>query len=88
MDPAKIDDNIALLESNILPLMRAKPGYLGLFNMMNRQTGQGVVSHGWTDEQAMELGEADSEAFHQRAAADGVTCGAVSRRTVLFVDLA
>lgn len=87
MDPARIDANIASLKSNILPLMRAKPGYLGLSNMMNRQTGQGVVSHAWADQQAMESGEADSEAFHQRAAADGVTCGDVSVRTVLFADL-
>lgn len=87
MDPARIDANIASLKSNILPLMRAKPGYLGLFNMMNRQTGQGVVSHAWADQQSMEAGEADSEAFHQRAAADGVTCGDVSVRTVLFADL-
>jgi hypothetical protein len=87
MDPARIDGNTASVKSNILPLMRAKPGYLGLFNMMNRQTGQGVVSHAWVDEQAMEVGEADSEAFHQRAAADGVTCGDVSVRTVVFVDL-
>lgn len=87
MDPARIDANIASLKSNILPLMRAKPGYLALSNMMNRQTGQGVVSHAWADQQAMELGEADSEAFHQRAAAESVTCGDVSVRTVLFVDL-
>jgi hypothetical protein len=67
--------------------MRAKPGYVGLSNMINRQTGQGVVSHAWEDERAMEAGEADSEAFHRRASADGVTCGAVSLRTVLFADL-
>ena len=87
MDPARIDENIASFRSKILPQMKAKPGYLGLFNMINRQTGQGVVSHAWVDEQAMEAAEADSQARGQQASADGVTCGDVSRRTVLFADL-
>lgn len=87
MDPARIDANTASVKSNILPLMRTRPGYLSLSSMMNRQTGQGVVAHAWADQHAMELGEADSEAFHQRASAEGVTCGDVSVRTVLFADL-
>lgn len=87
MDPARIDANVASVTSGILPLMRAKPGYLALSQMMNRQTGQGVVAHAWVDQQAMELGEADRDALQQRASADGVTCGDVSERTVLFVDL-
>jgi hypothetical protein len=87
MDPGTIDAVLASFRSGILPQMRAKPGYLGLFHMGNRQTGQGVVSHAWVDRQAMELGEADREVFHQRASADGVTCGDVSERTVVFVDL-
>ena len=87
MDPARIDASTASLKANIVPLMRAKPGYLAMSNMMNRQSGQGVVSHAWVDQHAMELGEADTEAFHERASAEGVTCGDVSVRTVLFADL-
>jgi hypothetical protein len=87
MDPARIDGNIASFRSEVLPKVKAKPGYLGLFNMVNRKTGQGVVSQAWVDEQAMESAEADRPALELQAAADGVTCGDVSRRQVVFADL-
>ena len=87
MDPARIDENVASFTSTLLPQIKAKPGYCALFLMMNRQTGQGVVSKAWVDEAARESAEADSQPLRGLAAADGVTCGGVSRRTVEFIEL-
>ncbi len=87
MDPSKIDENVSWFASTVLPQVKAKPGYCALFHMMNRQTGQGVVSKAWVDEAARNAADADSQPLRELAAAHGVTCGGVSRRTLEFLEL-
>ena len=43
-DPANIDENIAFFKSEILPQIETAPGLLVLRDMINRETGEGIVS--------------------------------------------
>ena len=84
MDPATIDDNIAFFRSNVLPEIKATKGFRALRNMVNRQTGEGMVASAWDDDAAL---TASIEGFAKRRAAGearGITFGDPLRREIIF----
>ncbi len=87
MDPTKIDENITFFKSEVLPRIKATPGFLGLRNMINRQTGEGVVGTLWKDEGSVTGAIEAAMGRRPMAEARGVKFGEVSRREVLFGDL-
>jgi heme-degrading monooxygenase HmoA len=87
MDPAKIDENLAYFKRERLPLFKARPGFLALRSLMNRQTGQGAMGSAWTDEATMKAWAAEAPTLRQEAVARGVNFGEQSFREIVFSDL-
>jgi heme-degrading monooxygenase HmoA len=87
MDPAVVDDNIEFFKNEIAPRIKASPGFRALRNMMNRQSGEGIVGTVWDDEQSMRAAATEAMARRGDAEGRGVTFGEVSYREVVFVDM-
>jgi hypothetical protein len=86
-DPAKIDENISFFRSEILPQIKTAPGLLVLRDMINRETGDGIVSSVWTDEDALRLSTERNLALRPQALARGMTFGEMSFREIVLADL-
>jgi heme-degrading monooxygenase HmoA len=87
MDPAKVDETIAFFRSDVLPEIKAAPGFLAVRNLVDRSAGESVVGTIWSDEDSMRSAEVAAEARRQRAADRGVQISEPSYRTVLFTHL-
>ena len=87
MDPANVDENIEFFKREVLPQIKANPGFRAVRNMINRQTGAGIVGTAWADEDSMKAAAEAAEARRQRASQQGVTLGEQSRREIVFADL-
>ncbi len=86
MDPAKVDENIAFFKSQVVPRIKAGPGFQQVRALMNRETGHGLVGTALADEDAMRAAAADAQARRPEALARGVQFGEVSFREIVFVD--
>ncbi|MDP9337009.1 MAG: hypothetical protein M3Q30_27355, partial [Actinomycetota bacterium] len=86
-DPAKIDENFAFFKSDVLPRIKANAGFQSVRNMLNRETGHGLVGTAWANEDAMKTAAAEAQARRQEAIARGVSFGDTSYREILFSDL-
>jgi heme-degrading monooxygenase HmoA len=87
MDPAKVEENLGFFEREVLPRIKANPGFCAVRNMINRQTGEGMVGTIWADKASMDAAAEAGEARRQQAAQRGVTFGEQSKREIVFVDL-
>jgi heme-degrading monooxygenase HmoA len=86
MDPAKIDANIDFFNREVLPQLKAEPGFRAARNMINRQTGDGIVATIWTDAASM-AAAAEAAEVRRQAAQQRVTFGEQSRREIAFADM-
>jgi heme-degrading monooxygenase HmoA len=87
MDPAKIEENLGFFRREVLPQIKANPGFCAVRNMINRQTGEGMVGTVWADRASMDAAAEAGEARRQLAAERGVSLGEQSKREIIFVDL-
>jgi heme-degrading monooxygenase HmoA len=87
MDPAAIEANLDYFRREVLPIMKASPGFCAVRNMIDRQTGDGMVGTVWTDTAAMDAAAEAAEARRQQAAQQGVTFGEQSKREIVFAEL-
>jgi heme-degrading monooxygenase HmoA len=87
MDPAKVDDNLAFFEAEILPQIKATPGFRAVRNLINRATGEGAVGTVWADQASLQAATAETQKRMQQAQARGIEFGETSVREVLFSDL-
>ena len=87
MDPARIDDNIEFFKSEIVPRMKATPGFRGVRNLIDRASGHGVVGTLWSDEESMKAADAAAELRRKEAASRGVEFGEMSTRVLVFSHL-
>ena len=87
MDPDKVDDNIAFFKSEVAPQIKASPGFRGLRNMINRDTGEGLVGTSWSDQEAMKRAAGEAEARREQGRARGINFGEVSFREIVLVEL-
>jgi heme-degrading monooxygenase HmoA len=87
MNPAKIDDNIAFFKGEVAPQIKGSPGFRGLRNMINRDTGEGLVGTSWSDQEAMKRAASEAEARRGPGRARGITFGDMSFREIVLVDL-
>ncbi|HEV8623187.1 MAG TPA: hypothetical protein VG034_01905 [Acidimicrobiia bacterium] len=88
MDPAKVDQNLERFKQEVVPQIKAAPGFRSLRNMFNPQTGEGMVGTIWDDEQSMQAAAEAAMARRPEATALGVNFGETSYREILFVDMA
>ena len=88
MDPAKIDENLSFFNSEIVPQIKAAPGFCALRNVVNRSSGEGYVATIWRDRAAMDE-QAESAAVSRRDAASnrGISFGDISLREIVVVDV-
>jgi len=87
MDPAKADENIEFFKSTVAPEISSAPGFLALRNMINRQTGEGIVGTVWESAQARDAAIEMALSRRGEAAGRGVTLGEPSRREVVLIDM-
>jgi heme-degrading monooxygenase HmoA len=87
MQPAKIDENLGFFNSEVLPRITAAPGFRALRNMVNRQSGEGVVGSAWADQDAMMAASEQAMARRPEAISRGVNFGETSYREIVFADL-
>ena len=52
-DPSKINEAVSLWTTNILPLVKKQPGFMGATLLGNRKTGDGLSVSYWESEAAM-----------------------------------
>jgi heme-degrading monooxygenase HmoA len=87
MDPAKIDENLSYFRQEVLPQIKANPGFCAVRNMINRQTGEGIVGTVWADKASTDAAAEAAEARREQAVQRGVTFGEQTKREIVFVDL-
>ena len=86
MDPAKVEENLAFFNSDVLPRITGHSGFLALRNMMNRETGEGLVGAAWSDQASMKSAAEEALARRPEGNARGVTFGEVSFREIVLTD--
>lgn len=87
MDPAKVDENIEYFQGEVVPQIKAIPGFRALRNMINPETGEGIVGTAWDDEQALQAAAAAAQARRADAVGRGVRFGDTSYREIVFIDV-
>jgi len=88
MDPSVVEENLEFFQREVLPQIKANPGFLAIRQQINRATGDGVVGTVWADPAALEAAAAAAEARRAAAAGQRVTFGEQSKREIVFIDLA
>ncbi len=87
MDPAAIDENVAFFKSEVLPQIKARPGFCALRNMLDRQGGHGLTGTVWEDRKAMEAAAADMSERRSVAASWGVSFDETTYREILLSEI-
>jgi len=87
MDPSKIDENLDFFKTEVLPRIKAAPGFCAVRNMVNRSSGEGLVGTIWVDRAAMDdqVGKA-AESRRAASSTQGITFGDISLREIVVVD--
>jgi heme-degrading monooxygenase HmoA len=67
-DPATIDEGIANVRDEVMPLVMAMEGCIGLSMLADRDSGRCIVTTAWRTEEAMHASEQGVRASRERAA--------------------
>jgi heme-degrading monooxygenase HmoA len=87
MDPARIDENSEFFRSTVMPQITSQPGFRAVRQMINRETGDGMVGTIWDDRASMTAAAEAGEARREMAAAQGVSFGEQTQREIVFIDM-
>ena len=87
MDPAAIDDNLGFFTSQVLPQIKAAPGFRALRNMIDPRTGRGLVGTVWDSPEAMRAAADAAMARRPEAVARGVSFGETSYREIVLIEM-
>jgi heme-degrading monooxygenase HmoA len=87
MDPAKVDENLGFFKSEIVPRIKAAPGFRALRNMIDRKSGRGLVGSVWADQDAMKNAAAEARSRRDEGRARGVSFEGDSYREIVFADM-
>jgi len=87
MDPANVDDNLAYFKNEVVPQIKAQPGFLAVRHMIDRESGEGVVGTAWSDSGARDAAAKEGAKRRQQAVERGVAFGEQSSREIVFVDM-
>ena len=66
-DPKAIDESIAYIRDEAMPLLQGMDGCIGLSMLADRDSGRCIVTTAWRDEEAMHASEAGVRAGRERA---------------------
>jgi heme-degrading monooxygenase HmoA len=67
-DPQTMDAGIANVRDEVMPLVTAMDGCIGLSMLADRESGRCIVTTAWATEEAMHASEAGVQASRERAA--------------------
>jgi len=87
MSPDKVDENVAYFKSTPLPEMVATPGVQAVRNLINRETGQGIVGVVFSDQDALMAAAGAAVARREAATSMGITFESISIREILLLDV-
>ena len=85
MDPSKIDDAVAGLEQNDIPMFKGLDGFKGFSLMVDRSSGKAIGLSYWESEDAM---NASAEAVKDARAKAAETGGATAEPQVEQFEVA
>jgi heme-degrading monooxygenase HmoA len=86
MEPTTIDENLRFFKSEIVPQIKAAPGFCSLNNMVNRKTGEGYVRTVWADRAALDNQVEGAALRRQTASARGIAFGEPGYLEFVLVD--
>ena len=66
-DPQKLDDGIAYVRDEVMPMVQGMSGCVGLSMLCDRDSGRCIVTTAWADESAMHATEEAVRAMRERA---------------------
>lgn len=87
VDPAALDEISAYFDSDLVPRIKALAGFRGMRNMVNRETGAGLVGTSWDDAPAMQQADGQLRELREEVGRHGVTFGETSQRQIALVDM-
>ena len=87
IDPGKVAEVIEHFKKEILPEVIGYPGFRSMRNLINPETGEGMVTSIWDDEKSREAALEVAQGRRDEAAARGVTFGERILGEVVFTDL-
>lgn len=87
IDPAIAGENFEHFKREVLPQIKATPGFRTLRIMIDPRTGNGLVGSVWDDEQSMRAAADAAMARRPEAIARGVDFGETSYREILLFDM-
>lgn len=88
MDPAKIEENLGFFTRDVLPKMKAAPGFRAVRVMINRQTGEGGTGSVWADKASMQAFGQAAGAGRAQAEEMGVRFTERKVHEIVFADMA
>jgi heme-degrading monooxygenase HmoA len=87
MDPSRVSENLEFFRTTVLPELESSEGCIAVRQLIDRETGRGIVGTLWESRAAMEAAASAAEERRERAASQGVTFGEQTEREILLVDL-
>jgi heme-degrading monooxygenase HmoA len=87
MDPARVDESLERFKATVVPEIKASPGFRGLRNLINRQTGEGMTGTTWNDQATLNAAIEAAKVRREQAAARGVTFGEMSIREIVAGEM-
>lgn len=87
MEPESITKNFEYFRSNMLPVMKASPGILGIRFLINPKTGQGRVGTVWSDEETRAAFLQGTEGFRAIAGEQGVEFTGDTSTEILYASM-
>jgi len=66
-DPSRLDDGIANVRDEVMPMVQGMSGCVGLSMLCDRDSGRCIVTTAWADESAMDASEEGVRAMRERA---------------------
>jgi heme-degrading monooxygenase HmoA len=86
MDPGRVSDNLEFFKREIMPQITSSPGFLSVRNLINPETGEGMVSTIWADEKSRQAALEAAQTRRADAASRGVTFGETILAEIVFTD--
>jgi heme-degrading monooxygenase HmoA len=75
VDPARLDENLEFFRDNVVPELKARPGFLAVRQLVDRSTGEVRAGTVWTDARSLAASLAESEQRRPQARDRGVEFG-------------
>ena len=87
MDPAKVAENAETFKQEVVPQVKAAPGFRSIRAMFNAETGEGLAGSIWDDDESLQAAKDVALARRSEGEARGVRFGEISMREILLIDM-